>query len=456
MLKIFNTLTKEKEIFTPVRPDKVSMYVCGITVYDYCHIGHARSMIAFDMVARYFRYRGYEVNYVHNITDVDDKIIARANENKEAIHHLTERFIAAMHEDEKNLAVLPPTQEPRATNHIEGMIAMIQTLIDTGFAYVGTNGDVFYQVSQFSGYGKLSHQDIDSLRSGERITIQDAKQDPLDFVLWKLAKLGEPSWDSPWGKGRPGWHIECSVMAKHCLGKQFDIHGGGLDLQFPHHENEIAQSEAANACHFANIWMHAGLVQINKEKMSKSLGNFFTIREVLQKFSGEAIRYFMLASHYRSPISYSEDNLHNAQTALERFYMALRDLPIIEAEKNTSYEQRFVEAMDDDFNTPVAIAVLFDIVRDINKVRETDKAEASQLAAILRYLGSILGILQQDPATVLQGEVADTQQIENLIAERTQAKQDKNWARADSIRDELKAQGIILEDKGAETIWRRG
>lgn len=455
MLKIYNTLTKQKEIFTPITPGKIKLYVCGMTVYDYCHIGHARgTFITFDMVVRYLRYRGYQVDFVRNITDIDDKIIVRANDNKESITELTERFITAMHEDERALGTLSPDHEPRATGTITQMIEIIQTLIDKGYAYIGENGDVYYQVSKFKEYGKLSHQDIEQLRSGARIAVETAKHDPLDFVLWKIAKAGEPSWESPWGAGRPGWHIECSAMSKNLLGENFDIHAGGLDLQFPHHENEIAQSEAANGCQFANYWMHAGLLQINNEKMSKSLNNFFTIREVLEKHHPEILRYFMLASHYRSPVNYTNDNLANARVSMDRFYAALRELPEVQAIENSDYEQRFIEAMDDDFNTPIALAVLFDLVRDINKTRETELQKAAELAAILKKLANILGLLKCNPEEFLQSGF-NANEVENLIAQRIKARSEKNWAESDRIRDQLNAMGIAIEDSAQGTTWRR-
>lgn len=459
MLQIYNTLTKQKQEFKPLAPKKVSLYVCGVTVYDYCHIGHARAvMVIFDMVVRYLRYRGYEVTYVRNITDIDDKIIVRAQENKESVAALTERFIKAMHEDERALGVLAPDQEPRATETLTEMIQMIQVLLDKDYAYVGDNGDVFYRVAKFAGYGKLSHQNIESLRSGERIAIDTAKADPLDFVLWKIAKPDEPSWDSPWGAGRPGWHIECAAMSTTRLGNNFDIHGGGLDLQFPHHENEIAQAEAATDCHFANYWMHVGLLQVNSEKMSKSLGNFFLIRDALQQYDPEVIRYFMIASHYRSPINYSAENLAQARTALVRFYTALRDMPAAKALVDSEYEKRFVAAMNDDFNTPVAIAALFDLARDINKARdEGDIKKASQLAATLKYVASILGLLQQAPEQFLQGgQETDNAEIEALITARQQARAAKNWAESDRIRDQLVAMGIVIEDNAQGTSWKRG
>jgi cysteinyl-tRNA synthetase len=358
-LKIYNTLTRKKETFQPRVPGKIGMYVCGMTVYDYCHIGHARVMIVFDTVARYFRHKGYALTYVRNITDIDDKIIHRANENGEEFTALTQRFIDAMHEDEKALSVLPPDIEPRATQSIPAIIAMIEALITKGLAYAGTNGDIFYSVSKFESYGKLSGKNLADLQVGERVDVDHAKQNPLDFVLWKMAKADEPSWDSPWGAGRPGWHIECSAMSTCCLGNHFDIHGGGMDLQFPHHENEIAQSEGATGETFVNVWMHNGFVRVDNEKMSKSLGNFFTVREVLKQYQPEVIRFFILQSHYRSPLNYSDEQLNDAKAGLTRLYTALRDVEVIDAPLEGDYKIRFERAMGDDFNTPVAVSVLF-------------------------------------------------------------------------------------------------
>jgi cysteinyl-tRNA synthetase len=459
MLHVYNSLTQQKELFKPINAPKVGVYVCGMTVYDFCHIGHARMLVAFDMITRYLRASGYVVEYVRNITDVDDKIIKRAQENGEAFDALVDRMVAAMHEDLQTLGVLPPDHEPRATQHIPLMITLIQTLIDKGFAYVANNGDVCYHIKQFKTYGELAHQDLEDMRAGARVEVDNTKRDPLDFVLWKLAKPGEPHWDSPWGQGRPGWHIECSAMSIDCLGEHFDIHGGGLDLAFPHHQNELAQSEAATGKKFVNYWLHNGFVQVNKEKMSKSLGNFFTIRDVLKKYSGETIRYFLLASHYSSPLNYSEENLQGAHAALERFYIALRGLDVsnIKLENNNEFEGRFREAMDDDFNTPIAMAVLFDLAREINRLKETDMQQAAQLGALLKQLGGVLGILQQNPEQFLQGKNSDdeTQVIEKLIAARKQARQDKNWAESDRIRDELTRMGISLEDTAQGTTWRK-
>ena len=457
MLSIYNTLSKTKEAFQPLEDNQVRMYVCGMTVYDFCHIGHARVMVAFDVVTRWLRQRGYDVTYVRNITDIDDKIIRRANENGEPFEALVERMIAAMHEDEARLNVLRPDVEPRATQHIDGMFAMIQTLIDKGYAYAPGNGDVYYRVGKFVGYGKLSRRRIEDLKIGARIEVDEAKEDPLDFVLWKAAKPGEPSWQSPWGAGRPGWHIECSVMSTCCLGETFDIHGGGPDLVFPHHENEIAQSEAATGKQYANAWMHAGAVRVDGEKMSKSLGNFFTIREVLEKYQPEVVRYLLVSSHYRSPINYSEDSLKEAKGALERFYTALRGLPEVAAAGGESFVERFGAAMDDDFNSPEACAVLFDMAREINRLREADPQAAAALAARLKELAGVLGVLQMSPDAFLQagaeGKV-DAAEVEALIAARLQARAEKNWAESDRIRDQLTAMGVVLEDGKGGTTWR--
>ncbi len=459
MLKIYNTLTRSKETFTPRVAGKVGLYVCGMTVYDYCHIGHARVMVVFDTVARYFRYCGYDLTYVRNITDIDDKIIRRANDNHEDFSTLTERFITAMHEDERALSVLPPDLEPKATQSMAEIIAMIAKLIDKGLAYVGTNGDVFYSVAKFADYGKLSGKNIADLQAGERVDVDTAKQDPLDFVLWKMAKPGEPYWDSPWGHGRPGWHIECSAMSTCCLGNHFDIHGGGMDLQFPHHENEIAQSEGATGEKFVNLWMHNGFVRVNEEKMSKSLGNFFTVREVLKQYRPEIIRFFILSSHYRSPLNYSHEQLDEAGAALMRLYTALRGIEISTSEFEKSYIARFEQAMDDDFNTPVAVSVLFDLARELNKSKDNPGNKQS-LAATLKHLAGILGLLQDEPEAFLKGNVChdglSEDEINQLIQKRLDAKQNKDWAQADQIRDQLKMQGIVLEDApGGKTTWRR-
>ncbi|MCP3792116.1 cysteine--tRNA ligase [Pseudomonas sp. N2-11] len=457
MLTIYNTLTKTKEPFIPLDGNNVRMYVCGMTVYDYCHLGHGRSMVAFDLATRWLRKSGYNLTYVRNITDIDDKIINRANENGETFDALTARMIDAMHEDERRLNILPPDQEPRATDHIAGMHAMIQTLIDKGYAYAPGNGDVYYRVGKFVGYGKLSRKKIEDLRIGARIEVGEAKQDPLDFVLWKGVKPGEPSWESPWGPGRPGWHIECSVMSTCCLGESFDIHGGGSDLEFPHHENEIAQSEAATGKPYANAWMHCGMIRINGEKMSKSLNNFFTIRDVLEKYHPEVVRYLLVASHYRSAINYSEDSLRDAKGALERFYHALRGLPRVPASGGDAFVERFTAAMNDDFGTPEACAVLFDLVREINRLRESDVSAAAGLAGRLRELGDVLGVLQLEADDFLragaEGKV-DAAQVEGLIQARLQARADKNWGESDRIREQLTAMGVVLEDSKGGTTWR--
>lgn len=461
MLKIYNTLTRSKEVFTPRVAGKVGMYVCGMTVYDYCHIGHARVMVVFDIAARYLRYSGYELTYVRNVTDIDDKIIQRANENKEEIGALTDRFIDAMHEDERALAVLPPDMEPRATKSMDDIILMITALFEKGLAYTGSNGDVFYAVNKFANYGALSGKKLDELQAGERVEVDQAKKNPFDFVLWKNAKVDEPYWNSPWGRGRPGWHIECSAMATRCLGNHFDIHGGGMDLQFPHHENEIAQSEGASGEKFVNVWMHNGFVRINEEKMSKSLGNFFTVREVLKQYRPEVVRFFVMSSHYRSPLNYSDEQLDDAGAALTRLYTALRGVEIVVDYAQTDYSVRFKQAMDDDFNTPVAVAVLFDMARELNKEKNNDSGLAAQLAGELKELSNVLGILQDDPESFLQAGDAvqegglGEQEIEQFIEQRKQAKQNKDWALADKIRDDLKEQGIVLEDVATGTSWRR-
>ena len=464
-MQIYNTLSRKKEAFTPIEAGKVKMYVCGMTVYDYCHLGHARVLVAFDVISRYLRAKGYELTYVRNITDIDDKILRRADENGEAYTALTERFIAAMHEDAERLGIAPPDAEPRATGHIEDILAMITQLIERGFAYAADNGDVYYRVSRFEGYGKLSGKKPDELLSGARIAVDEAKEDPRDFALWKAAKSGEVSWPSPWGEGRPGWHIECSAMSTCCLGDNFDIHGGGPDLVFPHHENEIAQSEAATGKPYANTWMHAGAVRVDNEKMSKSLGNFFTIREILDKYHPEVVRYFLISSHYRSAINYSEDNLQIARQNLERFYHALKGLPVEpvtpynELPADNRYVQRFDAAMSDDFAAPEALAVLFDLVRELNNARAAgEDAAVAEQAALLRSLGAILGILGCEAEAFLQagsaGELS-AEEIESLIAERVQAKKDRDFARADGIRAQLLEGGVVLEDSREGTTWRR-
>ena len=460
MLKIYNTYTNQKEEFKPIEAGKVRMYVCGMTVYDLCHLGHARVLVVFDMVTRYLKSQGYDVTYVRNITDIDDKIIKRANENGEDYNLLTNRFITAMHEDAAALGVLPPDEEPRATTSMDDIINMISTLQDKGYAYAADNGDVYYDVSKFETYGLLSGKKTEELRSGERVAVDEYKDDPLDFVLWKAAKPDEPFWESPWGNGRPGWHIECSAMSTCCLGNTFDIHGGGQDLQFPHHENEIAQSEAATGEKFVNTWMHNGFVRIDDEKMSKSLGNFFTVREILEQYRAEDIRYFILASHYRSPLNYSDQALDNASVALTRLYNSLRDIEITKMDSSSDeYVKRFEDAMNEDFNTAEAIAVLFDLANQVNKFKSIDAGKASAFAATLKHLAGIIGLLQEEPDVYLKsGGSADglsDDEIGSLIQQRAQAKLDKDWGEADRLRDELKNQGIELEDKGTETSWRR-
>lgn len=459
MLQIYNTLTRSKEVFVPLESGKVKMYVCGLTTYDYCHIGHARMFVAFDVVVRYLRSRGYQVTYVRNITDIDDKILRRANENNELFSDLTQRFIDATREDEEALFVLRPDMEPRATAHIDQIIALIQRLIAADYAYKVANGDVYYSVSQFSGYGKLSNKNPEELLAGARIEIGELKRDPRDFALWKAANDGEVGWDSPWGYGRPGWHIECSAMSTCCLGDSFDIHGGGSDLMFPHHENEIAQSEAATGKQFARTWMHNGPVRVDNEKMSKSLGNFFTVREVLQKFKAEIVRYLLISSHYRSPINYSDQSLRQASVALERFYNTLRGLDTQSARDlvNSRFEKAFCAAMDDDFNTPIALGALFDLAREINRQREENPEQAKQLGRLLVRLGSVLGILQSTPDQYLQSQGAeqvDASMIDALIVRRREARASKNWALADEIRDKLAVMKVVVEDTAEGSTWR--
>ncbi|OZA53264.1 MAG: cysteine--tRNA ligase [Methylophilales bacterium 39-45-7] len=443
-------------MFKPIVAGKVSMYVCGMTVYDFCHLGHARVMVVFDMVSRWLRASGYEVTYVRNITDIDDKIIKRAADNNETIAQLTQRFIDAMDEDSAKLGVIRPDIEPKATEFVGGMLSMIQALVDKGFAYPAANGDVFYAVNNFPGYGKLSGKSLEDLRAGERVEVDSFKRDPMDFVLWKAAKPGEPSWDSPWGKGRPGWHIECSAMSAHHLGQHFDIHGGGQDLQFPHHENEIAQSEAAHShdgkpCQMVNYWMHNGFVRVDDEKMSKSLGNFFTIRTVLEKYDAEVVRFFILRAHYRSPLNYSDQHLDDAKSALTRLYTALRgaNAEVATIDWQQPQAARFKLAMDDDFNTPEAIAVLFDLANEANKTKDASTTN------LLKSLSGVLGLLQRNPDEFLQGEVSQALDVEALIQARLAAKKNKNFAEADVIRKQLSDAGIILEDTPQGTTWRR-
>lgn len=461
-LHVHNNLSNQKELFEPIDAQRVRLYVCGMTVYDFCHIGHARVLVVFDVIYRYLCqvYGKEHVHYVRNVTDIDDKIIARANENGETFENLTNRFIEMMHEDSEQLGVIPPNEEPRATMHMVEIITMIEQLVEKGFAYPAKNGDVYYAVDKFENYGQLSGKDLDDLQAGERVAIDDSKHNPFDFVLWKAAKPEEPSWDSPWGKGRPGWHIECSAMSTHCLGDHFDIHGGGLDLQFPHHENEIAQSEAATGCKFVNYWMHNGFVRIDDEKMSKSLGNFFTIREVLERYEPEVIRYFILTSHYRSPLNYSDVHLDNAKAALTKLYTALKDIePVaVDLSPEEPRVKRFFKVMDDDFNTPEALAILFDVSHDINRMRdarETDPEILSKNAGLLIALGKMLGLLQSEPLSFLQGEQDDVAQIDQMIVMRNQARADKDWAESDRLRDELQDMGIVIEDGAGGTTWRR-
>lgn len=452
MIQIYNSLTRQKEAFVPLQENHINMYVCGMTVYDYCHIGHARSLVAFDMINRYFRHRGYSMKFVRNITDIDDKIIARANERGITISELTAEFIIKMNEDCEALNILKPDQEPRATDHIAGMLAMIATLIEKGLAYPADNGDVYYRVREFKEYGKLSNQSIDELRSGERIAIDQFKEDPLDFVLWKHAKAGEPAWDSPYGPGRPGWHIECSVMSAEELGTHFDIHGGGMDLKFPHHECEIAQSEGCHDHPMANYWMHNGFINIDNEKMSKSLGNFFTIREILETYPAEVLRFFILNAHYRSHINYSDETIAQAGNGLRRLYTALSNAPkeVPALPESHPLMDKFYTAMNDDFNSPLAISILYEIASVYNKTGD------ALHFTLLKELGGVLGILQQTPAAFLQGDKEDLDvDIDALILARNRAREEKNWAESDRIRDELTALGIALEDKNGQTTWRK-
>jgi cysteinyl-tRNA synthetase len=479
MLKIYNSLTRAKETFVPILPGTVGMYVCGMTVYDYCHLGHARVMVVFDVAKRWLAAAGFDVTYVRNITDIDDNIIRRAAQNKEPIDALTGRFIRAMDEDAAALGVLKPDLEPRATDSVPQMLDLIDQLMEKGIAYQAKNGDVYYSVRQFLRYGKLSGKSLDELQAGERVEVDVNKNDPLDFVLWKSAKPGEPSWDSPWGKGRPGWHIECSAMSERYLGEHFDIHGGGQDLQFPHHENEIAQSEGAHDHVFVNYWMHNGFVRVDNEKMSKSLGNFFTVREVLARYDAEVVRFFIVRAHYRSPLNYSDQHLDDAKGALTRLYTALKAVPA-EAENidwTQSHAARFRNSMDDDFNTPEAVAVLFDLANEVNR------SKSARAAVLLKSLGRVLGILQRDPVDFLRGEGASTEgpvtghgrlvlghvavqatgtvthtpeSIDRMIEKRKAARTAKNFSESDRIRDELLAAGIILEDgPSGTTTWRR-
>ena len=462
MLNIYNTLTRSKARFHPIEEGKVGMYVCGITVYDYCHIGHARVMVAFDVIVRHLRARGYEVNYVRNITDIDDKIFKRAKENGENYQALTGRFIDAMHDDERALSVLPPDVEPRASDHMPEIIGMIATLIENGAAYLADNGDVYFSVEKFESYGKLTNKKVDELLSGARVAVETSKRSPVDFALWKAAKPDEASWPSPWGEGRPGWHIECSAMSTKCLGDTFDLHGGGPDLPFPHHENEIAQSEAATGQKYVNTWMHAGAVRVDNEKMSKSLGNFFTIGEVLKKYHSEVVRYFLISSHYRSPISYSEDNLKIAAVALKRLYVALRGVNIEGEERAGELPEleRFYAAMDDDFNTPEALAVMFDTAKSLNVLKDSGSSGQEAVAFALVSMGRSLGLLGEDPETFIQTKVGQVdeqfkREVDALIAQRKAAREAKDWPLADKARDALKARKVVVEDRpDGSTIWR--
>ena len=459
MLQIFNTLSRKKELFTPIVPGKAGLYVCGITIYDYCHVGHGRTYVAFDVINRYLRFSGYDVTYVRNITDVDDKIIKRAAENNESCDVLTERFTKAMHADFDALGLLPADIEPRVTTHMAEIIKMISQLLEKGFAYVAADGDVLFDVSKYDAYGELSQQNLEMLKSGARVEVADNKDDPLDFVLWKTAKPGEPYWQSPWGNGRPGWHIECSAMSAKHLGEHFDIHGGGSDLQFPHHENEIAQSTCAHGHKYVNTWIHTGMVQVDKEKMSKSLGNFFTVKDVLQQYNPESVRYFLLSSHYRSQLNYSAENLEQAHAALGRLYTALRNIsPAEQVDMDSDYIKRFKAAMDDDFNTPEALPVLFELAREVNRFKEAEPAKAAKLAGLLKRLAGVLGVLQGDAETFLQSGAStdEVTEIEALIAKRNEARAAKDWPAADAARDALTAKGIIVEDKNGVTSWRKG
>ncbi|EJL85984.1 cysteine--tRNA ligase [Pantoea sp. GM01] len=460
MLKIYNTLSRQKEEFKPIHAGEIGMYVCGITVYDLCHIGHGRTFVAFDVVARYLRYVGYQLKYVRNITDIDDKIIKRANQNGESIETLTNRMIAEMHNDFAALGILPPDLEPRATRHIDEIIELVGTLIERNHAYVADNGDVMFDVLSDKAYGVLSRQDLEQLQAGARVEVADVKRNPMDFVLWKMSKADEPAWNSPWGNGRPGWHIECSAMNCKQLGTHFDIHGGGSDLMFPHHENEVAQSSCAHDGPYVNYWMHSGMVMVDREKMSKSLDNFFTVRDVLQHYDAETVRYFLMSGHYRSQLNYGEDNLNQARAALERLYTALRHTDAnATAAGGEEFEARFRSAMDDDFNTPEAYSVLFDMAREVNRLKSEDKAAADALAAKLRQIANVLGILQQDPEQFLQSgaqvnydEVAE---IEHWVKARSDARAAKDWAQADVARDKLNELGVIVEDGPQGSSWRR-
>jgi len=460
MLQIYNTLTRQKEEFKPIKTGKISMYVCGVTIYDYCHIGHGRTFVAFDSVARYLRFSGYDLTFIRNITDVDDKIIKQASKNSESCEALTTRFTKAMHKDFDALKMITPDIEPTVTTHMPEIIEMIEQLIAKNHAYVATTGDVLFSVESFAQYGQLSGQNIEMLRDGVRVEVDQSKVSPLDFVLWKMAKAGEPYWASPWGNGRPGWHIECSAMSYKHLGDVFDIHGGGSDLCFPHHENEIAQSCAAHHGQYANTWMHSGMVQVDKVKMSKSLNNFFTIKDILALYDGESVRYFLISGHYRSQINYSQDNLNQARTSLERMYRAVRDLDLTsqaKIDKKNKFYQRFVKAMDDDFNTPEALAVLFDLVKEINRLKHTDLTQATLAAKLLIEMANVLGLLNEDPKKFLQGSESldEVAHIEALIKQRNDARSNKDWASADDARAQLAALNIVVEDGKNGTRWRK-
>ncbi|MBG2803010.1 cysteine--tRNA ligase [Proteus sp. WDL240414] len=461
MLKIFNTLTRQKEEFKPIHAGKIGMYVCGITIYDLCHIGHGRTFVAFDAITRYLRYLGYDVNYVRNVTDVDDKIIKRAIENNETCEQLTTRMLAEMHKDFDALNIARPDSEPRATHHIAEIIELTEALIKRGHAYVADNGDVMFAIDTDPDYGLLSRQDLEQLQAGARVEVANVKRNPMDFVLWKMSKPGEPSWESPWGDGRPGWHIECSAMNGKELGHHFDIHGGGSDLMFPHHENEIAQSTCAHDGPYVNYWMHSGMVMVDKEKMSKSLNNFFTIRDVLAYYDAETVRYFLLSGHYRSQLNYTEENLKQARTALERLYTSLRGTDAnAQPVGGEVFEAQFIDAMNDDFNTPEAYSVLFDLAREVNRLKSVDMNAANGLAAVLRKLAKVLGLLEQEPEHFLQSgakadDAGEVEKIESLIQQRNDARKNKDWAAADVARDALTAMGIVLEDGPQGTAWRR-
>ena len=459
MVNIYNTLTQRKEPLQPLEPGKVRLYVCGMTVYDFCHLGHARMLLAFDVAVRYLRFSGYDVTYVRNITDVDDKILARAVENDEPFTAVTDRYITALHEDEAALSIVRPDQEPRATGHIDQIVSMIEKLLVSDHAYRAENGDVYFSVSSYPDYGKLSKKKPDELLEGARVEIGELKRDPRDFVLWKATDDSAVGWDSPWGYGRPGWHIECSAMCTCALGDTVDIHGGGSDLMFPHHENEIAQSESATGATFAKLWMHNGPLRIEDEKMSKSLDNFFTVREVLATFKPEVVRHLLISSHYRSPINYSQQSLGQSVKAVERFYHCLKDLDLAAAKSltNSRFEKAFRCAMDDDFNTPEALSVLFEMVSEIHRIKHENPALANQLGALLVRLGGSLGLLQAEPAAFLQHSVeadVDKAEIDKLVAERVAARASQDWRRADEIRDQLSALNVVIEDSAGGSTWR--